>query len=229
MTDETTTTRRRVLAGTATAAAATVPVVGTTAAESNGTQGILADGVGDSDDAIAFLDGWYESFRGGFDPFEEAVTLADRMRNEFNANRDRWLSYGSWLLDEHDVSPIGDATLRVDVAITRSLREPLRETETVTTTITTEFDESTGAYTELDWIDGTTDADPTYQVTVKDYAAQQAANELQTFRRRYIGDSRDGHELPEAEYLSRLAGRHASDIGLGEESKHVLELLLGDS
>ena len=241
--------RRRVIVTGATAVAASVPLVGSTVSADDGSggepidqQGILADGVGDADDIIALFRGYSSRLSSGLTSPAPASTLADRMRNEFNANADHWLGYGNWLLDEQGVSPLGSATVGVDVAITRS-RWPLRSSERVRTAIDVEFDADHRAYTGLEWRrfetgeDGDGDSgeddapDPEdfdYFVEIRNLAAERGADELQSFRHRFIDENGSDHALPDSTYVSTIAGRHAMDLFFGSESKHVLQLLLGD-
>lgn len=206
------------------ALAASVPIVGGANASDGETDaGVFADGVGDANDVAAFFRGQFSRLRGRHSAPPAAATLADRMRNEFTANEEAWLEYGTWLVDEHDVSPIGSATLQVDVVLTR-WRWPTRS-ERQATTIDVSYEDQLATYWELDWTLGPAE-DPDYHVEIHNQAAERAADELQEFRRRFIAD---GHEIPDSEYLSELAGRHAPALRFGSESRHVLELLLGET
>ena len=221
MTRDTYLTRRRLLVGVGATLAAGVPTVSSATADTGDGAGIFADGVGDSGDAWAFFRGYFSRYQSGLSAPPSPETLADRMRNEFNANAEAWLSYGNWLVDEHDVSIQESATVQVDVKTSR-VRWPFRSPAKTSTAI--HVDSEDGEYTDVSWIEGQPD-DADYRVEIRNRAAEHAADELQTFRLQYIdGD----HELPDSEYLSRVAGRHASNIGLGEDSKHALSLLLGD-
>ncbi|WP_337653283.1 hypothetical protein [Halomontanus rarus] len=217
-------TRRRFLATTGSlAVASTVPTASAQSSSSAPPQGILSNGMGEGGDRSAFFRGLIASYRGSFGTPDTAETLADRMRNEFVANSDAWIDYGNWLIDEHDVTVLGSATIAVDVTITR-MRWPTRDA-TVETTINATYDEDANAFTGLDWRLEPAE-DPHYQVEIKNRAAEHAADELQSFRRQFI-DPENGHELPDSEYVSTIAGKYSTDIGLGEDSRNVLELLLG--
>lgn len=191
----------------------------------DGARGIFGDDVGDGGDLWAFVRGRMSSYGrvGSPDP---AITLADRLRNEFNANADAWIDYGNWVIDEADVEPIGDTVVQVDVVLTR-LRWPTAD-ERVATTIDVDYDDATAQFTGLEWRAEAAD-DPDYQATVKNDAAENGADELQEFRRKFIAtDDGEDHALPSSEYVSAHAGRYASLIELGEEGRSVLELFLGD-
>lgn len=188
-------------------------------------QGILADGiVHDTEfDIVAFFGGYFRKYQ-SIGPPEDAYTLADRARNEFNANADLWVSYGNWLFDEVGVQGVGDATVAVDVEISRG-RWPTRD-ESVETTIDVGYDD-TEAFESLEWRDEPAE-DPDFEITLENHAAENAADELQEFRRKWIGDGENDHQIPDDDYLNELAGAYTPHLGFGADSKNVLELLLGE-
>ncbi|MFC6809803.1 hypothetical protein ACFQGT_00440 [Natrialbaceae archaeon GCM10025810] len=214
---------------------ATLTVVGTgsyvaiggATAESDGSQGILADGIsGDAEpDYQSFARGYASRFASVTGAPEDVDALATDARNEFNANSDRWVSYGNWLLEEMDVVGSGDVEVGVDFHISRG-RWPTRN-ERTETTIDVSYDDSEEEFTDLEWLDEAPD-DPDFQLTLKNRAAENAADELSEFRAEWIGDDEDDHELPDDAYLSELTGKYAGSIGLGEDERNVLELLLGE-
>lgn len=155
----------------------------------------------------------------------ETVTLADRARNEFTANEAAWVSYGNWLLDEHGGEPVEDAVIDVSFHIRR--RRWLFERRETHTTLAVDFDTDAETVESITWDDGAPD-DPDHEVELVDYAATQAADELQTFRREWIDDDGDDHELPDGEYLSELAGKYWSLVGTDSELHSVVEVLLGE-
>ena len=222
------TTRRRVIkTGGVALTFGSAGLATTASADSGGGQGILAEGVAEPGDGDlgAFIRGFTSRFSSGYGSPESAENLADRMRNEFNANSDHWISYGNWLAEKEDISVPGSTIVGVDVAITRA-RWPTRN-ESVSTTIDAQFDDTTETFSSLEWRTGEPE-EPDYEVTLKNKAAESAADELQSFRREYI-DTENGedHELPDEEYLSELVGKYSTSIALGEDSSNVLELLLG--
>jgi hypothetical protein len=193
------------------------------AATAPNPDGVLADGFSGAD-FWAFLTGLGERYSPPITAAPESQTLSDRIRNEFGNNTDAWVDYGNWLLDEQDVEPIGTAEIAVTVEITRlrSVTSPGR----TTTSLVVEYDDFDDRFVDLDWTDTEPEA-PDYEITVRNRAAERAADELQTFRRRYIGPQGD-HQLPATEYISTLAGRYNDAVLIGEQSAHVLGLLLGD-
>ena len=216
-------TRRQLLrtAGTTLTATGTVGLVATTStsASTNG-QGVLADGF-EGSDLLSFARGYSSRYQ-YYGPPEPVDTLADRARNEFNANADAWLEYGTWLVDEADVTPLGSADVGVEFAVTRW--RWFTSSESVETTVRVEYDDDAEEFTDLEWSAGESrDAD--YRVRIEDHAAESAADELQTFRRKFIGDD---HELPSSKYLSEVAGRYKGTIRFDAETTSVLELLIGE-
>lgn len=227
MTDTTQTrqySRRTVLRRGAATVATTVGaagLAGTATAESDDLpHGVLADGF-DGGDRWAFFTSAARSQTGRLRSGSSAEILADRIRNEFNANADAWLSYGNWMLEDQNVSVLGDATVAVDVTKTSRVFGD----DTVATTLEVDYDGT--EFTALEWYLDDAD-DPDYRIEVRDYAAENAADELQTFRREYIGDSDDDHELPDETYVSELAGKYWTLLSIGDEERSVLELLLGE-
>jgi hypothetical protein len=225
--DNTTATRRAFIVGVGTAAvpaAASMPV----AAEHNPPpQGIFGDGVTASDFS-AFFSGIGSGYSSGFSAPESAETLAERAINEFEANEAAWIDYGDWAAQEHDLTPLGDATIAVDFAITRG-RWPTRNNH-VATTLDTQFDTDSNTYTSVDWRLEEADS-PDYEAVLKNQAAENAADELTNFRREFIGDpdaDDPDHQLPSDEYISKMTGRYWSAIRVGEDTEHVLQLLLGE-
>lgn len=184
--------------------------------------GVLADGF-EGGDRMAFIGGMLRSALDRRRRPPQASILADRLRNEFNANSEMWLSYGNWLLDEHDVTVLGDTTVGVDVAVTSRVFDD----DIVETSLEVGFDDSEERFEELAWIDDGPD-DPEYQIRIEDYAAASGEIELYEFRQEFIGEDVDDHELPDEEYLSRLAGKYRSSIRFGDRERSVLELLLGE-
>lgn len=203
-------------------------MVATTASAESGSsppQGLLADGIGiEGGDRQAFLFGWLGSLTTR--ATSPAVTVADRMRNEFNANADHWLAYGNWLIEEFDdVQPLGTVTLGVDVVMTTWIGDDDR----VETILEATYDDEEEAYTDLEWRVLDDEDDPDYSVRIEDKNAQNAADELQWYRREFIDtEDHEDHDLPDEEQASKLAGRYASLISpTDEDSRAVLELLLG--
>lgn len=224
-----TVTRRQAIRAGGAALVASPPAAATAAANSGPqglSQGILADGFDDVEfSTLGFIRGRSRGYSGGIGPQTPAETLADRMRNEFNANAGAWVSYGNWLIEELETTPLGSVTVAVDVRLSR--RRWFFRAETVSTGIHVDYDEDSEQFVDLFWMTGEPD-DPDYRVEVKDDAAENAADELQQFRRMWIGESRDDHEIPDGEYLSRLAGRYSSFISIGDRERSVLELLVGE-
>ncbi|WP_245800697.1 hypothetical protein [Natrinema saccharevitans] len=190
-------------------------------------QGILANGVaGGGIDQSVFMTSFLGSMLPATSPTPAAKTLADRMRNEFTANSDHWVDYGNWLISTRDdVEPLGTVTLGLDVVVSRFMWV---EDERVETTIRAEYDDKAGQYTDLGWWIETPE-NPDYQAEIRDKAARNAADELQEFRRKFI-DTEDGddHRIPDKQYRSDIAGRYASYLRFGPDSKHILELLVGE-
>lgn len=206
-------------------AGATLTVVGAstflaTSASASGPQGVLADGLTVEPDYRAFMGGYLDRYRSNLGVPEGVETLADRARNEFNANAQAWVDYGNYLLDEADVVGSGDATVGVTFEIGRT-RWPTRD-ESVATTIDVGVDGD--QFDSLEWHADEPD-DPDFEVTLSGPATENAADELSEFRREFIDD---GHQVPDDEYLNTVAGKYAGSIGLGSDTKSVLEVLLGD-
>lgn len=227
---DTSTTRRQLLrtSGAALTAVGTAGLASTTAsAQSDGdSQGILADGFEVEPDRSAFLKGYVAGIADRFSGYDDPATLADRMRNEFNANTDAWLRYGNWLLEEADVTAAGSATVGVDIGISRI---PFNEPEDVVEThINAEYDDGAEEFVDLEWLDSAVD-EPDFQVGLRNQAAQNGADDLSEFRRRYIGKSEADHEIPDDKYLNDLAGKYSSTLRIGEDSQTVLNVLLGRS
>jgi len=215
-------TRRQVLrrSGTALAAAGGAGLATTTAsAQTETSGGILADGVGEGD-VWAFLRGRLSM---PTRVTNDATTLADRLRNEFNANTDAWIAYGNWLGAEHDVAPLGSTTVGVDVAVT----DWFADDDVVATTIDGDYDTETDEFTGLEWRLESPD-DPDYEATIKDEAAANGADELAEFRRKFIDTETGDHEIPPSEYVSEHLGRYSGVIELGGDGHTALELLLGE-
>ncbi|MCL9818324.1 hypothetical protein [Natronocalculus amylovorans] len=189
--------------------------------------GILADGLSVEDaDFSAFMAGLLSRYRHSYRAPPTAETLADRMRNEFTANEDLWLDYAHWLIEEADARPLGSATLGVDVVLTRGRWPTVDDREETTVEVT--FDEGKMEFSALEWRLEPPEM-PDYRIELRNHAAENAADELQSFRREFIDSSADrNHTVPDAEYLSELAGKYGGAIGFGERSENVLELLLGD-
>lgn len=226
-------TRRRFLrtsAATATAIGATGLASSSATAQTSSSppQGLLANGLNIEDaDRMAFMSGFVSSLTPSMSPTPSAKTLADRMRNEFTANSEHWVDYGNWLINEHDnIEPLGTVTLGVEVVVSRYWPNPDERVETM---VKAEYDDQAGEYTNLGWWIETPD-NPDYQVEIRDKAARNAADELQEFRRKFIGD-KDGesHKLPTESYVSELSGKYATYLRFGEDSKHIMELLVGET
>lgn len=225
--------RRSVLraagAGIATAATATIGVPSSASAESDIETlrgGILSATLEpDEIDWRSLALGFSKRYRGGYGAPPNAETLAERMSNEFVANEDAWVQYGNWLLDETGASGIGDAQVAVDVSITRT-RWPTRS-ETVETVIDTEYDDDLDEFQSVDWRIESAE-EPDYHVEIRNGAAENAADELQQFRREHIDEEEGEHDLPSDQYVSEVAGRYLVNIGFGDETRSVLELFLGD-
>jgi len=211
----------------ATAGLATTPASAQTETN-NPPQGLLANGLSvEGGNEWAFSKALMASLMPSASPTPSARTLADRMRNEFTANSGDWVDYGNWLISEHDmVEPLGTVTLGLNVKVSRYWPT---EDETVETTVRAEYDDSNEEFTDVGWWIETPD-DPDYRVQIQDKAARDAADELQEFRRKFIAEeSGESHTLPDETYVSRLAGKYAPHVRWGEDSKHILELLLGGS
>ncbi|ELY68832.1 hypothetical protein C489_05683 [Natrinema versiforme JCM 10478] len=190
-------------------------------------QGLLANGLNvEGGDRQAFFTGFMSSLMPATSPVPDAKTLADRMRNEFMTNSEHWVTYGNWLISEYDdVEPLGTVTLGVDVVVPRYWPN---EDESVETMVKAEYDTELGEYTDLGWWIETPD-EPDYQVEIRDKAARNAADELQEYRREYIDEEGDNHSLPDESYVSELSGTYATHLRFGEDSKHILQLLVGDT
>jgi len=223
-------TRRQVLrrSGAALAAAGGVGLAATNASAQTGdSQSILMDGLaGDVEpDYEAFADGFLSQLTSITGPPEDIDALATDAKNEFNANAQDWISYGNWLLDEAGVDATGDTVVGVEFRLTRG-RWPTRDS-TRQTAVDVTYDEDAEEFTGLEWTDDDPD-DPDFQVQLKNRAAENAADELATFRRKWIGDDDSDHEQPDDAYLSRMYGKYTNSIGFGERSQSVIELLLGE-
>jgi len=223
-------TRRQLLQRTGGVALATVGTTGlatTSASAQTDSQGILADGItGDTEsDFPAFMGGYLSRFAGVTGPPETVDALATDARNEFNANADLWVSYGNYLLEEMDVTGSGDSIVGVTFKLTRG-RWPTRD-DSRETAIDVGYDDATDQFTSLEWRDEEPD-DPDFELTLENLAAENAADELSEFRTEWIGDDESEHEIPSDEYLNTMAGKYASSIGFGPESKGVLELFFGE-
>jgi len=211
----------------ATAGLATTPASAQTETNSP-PQGLLANGLTvEGGNKWAFTEALMASLMPSASPTPSAKTLAGRMRNEFTANSDDWVDYGNWLISEHDmIEPLGTVTLGLDVKVGRYWPN---EDERVQTTVEAVYDEDAEEFTDVGWWIETPD-DPDYRVQIQDKAARDAADELQEFRRRFIAEEEgETHTLPDKTYVSRLAGKYAPHVRWGEDSKHILELLLGGS
>jgi len=217
-------TRRHFLTTSGATVVGTVGLATTTAsAQTDAQQGILADGVGEGGDLRAFILGQIDGLSLG-PPEATAATLADRLRNEFNANSSHWINYGNWLIDEYGVTALGDTLIAVDVKVDRWVTD----TETVATTIDAGYDTETDTFTSLEWRLGAPD-DPDYQAALIDDAAKNGSDELAEFRREFIDTSGEGnHELPSRQYVSRMAGRYSRFVTVGDDGQSVFELLLGE-
>lgn len=173
-------------------------------------------------DTMAFARGILSGFNGLSAP-PRVETLADRARNEFQANRDVWVSYGNWIIDEHGSAPADAKEIGVEFSLTRTRWATRSESAATTIDVTFENDR----VDELDWRSGEPD-DPDYEVELRNYAAERAADELQTFRREWIDEGGDDHELPSNEYLNELAGSYLPSVYLGSDSQSTIEVLLGE-
>jgi len=223
-------TRRRFLrtSGVALATAGLATTAGAQSQTNSPPQGLLANGLTvEGGNEWAFSKALMNSLLPSVSRTPSAKTLADRMRNEFTANSDDWVAYGNWLISEHDaVEPLGTVTLGLDVKVSRYWPT---EDERVQTTVRAVYDDSAEEFTDVGWWIETPD-DPDYQVQIQDKAARDAADELQEFRRKFIAEDADeSHTLPDKTYVSKLAGKYAPHLRWGEDSKHILELLLGGS
>lgn len=186
-------------------------------------QGIFGPGFEPEPDLTVALQGFFARYRGGYGPPTSVETLAERARNEFAANERLWTDYGNWVLDEHDVSSLGETTIGVTFALTRSGWPTRDESIDTTIDVAVEDDRVTG----VDWRPDDPD-DPDYEITIGNDAARYAYDELRQFRERFIDADGDDHQLPDDEYLNRLAGRYWDFVSFGPDSKSVLELLLGE-
>lgn len=218
-------TRRSLLRAGAATACATIGVSTTTtaSAETSSMRGIIANGLGaEGGDHLAFAEG---ILAGAFTiRTEDAPTLADRMRNEFQANREAWIRYGNWLLDEFDnIEPAGNVTVGVNVIVTNWVAED----EIVPTTINAEYDEEAEEIIDLEWIEGEPE-DPDYTLPIKNSSAEFAPDDLQSFRREHIGYDESDHALPDEKYVSRYAGKYIAASRLDDETTHALGVLVGD-
>ncbi|EMA45238.1 hypothetical protein [Halobiforma nitratireducens] len=199
---------------------------GTAVADDN-PQGVLADGFDGDRDRIAFLRGFTNTYSGGYGAPDALESLVDDARNEFNANTELWIDYGNWLIDTHEeVVPLGSGTVAVEFDLTRG-RWPLRNPDPIATTIDAEYDDESDEFTALEWRVDKPD-DPDFEVRLENRAAENAADELQSYRRDFIAEDDEDHAVPDSEYLSALAGEYAAGIMLGNETRSVLEVLLGE-
>lgn len=208
----------------ATAGTGLATTVSAQSGDSEPKQGILANGLDvEGGDNRAFINGLFASFT-DVSSTSSAETLADRLANEFNANSEAWLSYGNWLVAEYDsVEPMGTVSLGVDVIVSHRLEDD----ETVPTVIEAQYDDGTESYDLLEWRIEDPES-PDYQVGLKDTAAKHGADDLQSFRRKFIDEDGEHHEIPDNKYVSELAGFYSSSMLWGDESKHILQLLIGD-
>jgi hypothetical protein len=190
--------------------------------------GIFADGIAADvqPDYSAFVDGVVSRFTSTVGPPEDATTLATAARNEFNANSSAWVDYGNWLLAENDVEASGDSVVGVEFKVTW-MRWPTSGSSR-RTTIDVGYEDSTEQFTSLDWRNEPPE-EPDFEMRLENKAAENAATELSTFRRKWIAES-DGedHAFPSDSYLSRVGGRYSNDVFLGSDSKSVLELFFGE-
>lgn len=228
-TTTTTATRRRLLR-TGGAALATIGTAGlytsSAAADEAPPMGVLADGFEVETDHSAFFRGFFDGVGSRFGRYDPVEELAGHAQNEFNANARAWIDYGNWLLDTTEVASPGTTVVDVDLGVSRiPFRSPRNIVETH---IYAEYDDRADEFVELEWNDGFAEDEADYHVGLRNQAARNAGDELLAFRKRYIGDSQDEHELPDDEFLNELAGTYASSLRLGEESRSILELLLGD-
>lgn len=219
-------TRREAIRAAGTGAAVLVagPAAIGSASASDGFGGVFGSELRGEADLFATIRGFVGRMtsRG---PTPDTATLADRARNEFVANEQRWLSYGNWLLDEYGGEPVEDATIDVGFEIRR--RRWLFSRGATHTTLDVTFDTDAEVVESITWDDGAPD-DPDHEVVLVDQAAVDAADELQRFRREWIGTDEDGHELPDGTYLSELAGRYWSLIHTDSDVQNVVEVLLGE-
>lgn len=222
-------TRRRFLqaGGAAAVTIGTAGLATTTASAQSDSQGILADGItGDTEQNWqAFVGGYLSRFGGVTGAPDGVDDLATDARNEFNANADLWVSYGNWLLEERDVTGSGDTTVGVEFRLTRG-RWPTRD-DSRETSIDVGYDDATEEFTSLEWRDEAAE-DPDFELTLENLAAENAADELSDFREDWIGTEESDHEFPDDDYLNHMAGKYASSIGIGPDSKGVLELFFGE-
>ncbi|WP_440767503.1 hypothetical protein [Natronorubrum sp. DTA7] len=230
-TDDQTHSRRRILrASGATVATVSTAGLATTASadendpESEATKGILADGLEvEGGDTRAFFSGLLSSFSIGRST--EVDKLADEIRNEFRANTEAWISYGNWVIDTYDnVEPAGSVTVQVDVVQSPWYSD---KEERVATTIEATFDDENYEYTGLEWHLGKPD-NPDYTVEVRNSAAEDANDDLLEYRRKHIDEHGDDHQLPDEEYVSKMAGKYSPRLVFGDDSESVLNVLIGD-
>lgn len=197
-------------------------------AQTDNGGGILADGIAADvqPDYSAFVDGAVSRFTSTVGPPKNATTLATAARNEFNANSDRWVSYGNWLLDKNDLEGSGDSVVGVEFRITWT-RWPMSGSSR-RTTIDVGYDDSAEQFTSLEWRDEPAE-DPDFEMRLENKAAENAATELSTFRRKWIAESdSESHTFPSDSYLNRIGGKYSNDVFLGSDSKSVLELFFGE-
>ena len=225
-----TTTRRRVLRGVATAGSVAIVGAGASSSATASTGGgIFADGFDAERDIWAFIRGMRSRYgaTGGW-PSASLDDYVDRAVNEFRANEAAWIDYGDWLASEHGFSPAGDTVVGVEFEFRR--RRAFTEADVVETVVEADFDTDADRFERVIWnVESAEDAD--YTVRLVDRAVEQASDELSRFRREWIGDTSEDdpdHELPDDEYVNEVAGRYAPDIYFGDDSQHVLELLLGE-
>lgn len=220
---DTQTTRRRFLAATTGVVAGGVVTTESVSANHDAPPGgVFADGFASSRNFRSFVDGISSRYSTIGAP-AGLQTLVDRVVNEFKANEAAWIDYGDWAAQEHDLTPLGDSTIAVDFAITRG-RWPTRDEE-ISTTLQADFDTNSETYERVSWTIESAE-NPDYEAVIRNRAAENAADELQHFRREFI-DTEAGHELPDEDYISMMAGRYGSSISFGEDTENVLELLLG--
>jgi len=213
--------------GAALTAIGSVGLASTTATAETGQQGILAESfpADVQPDYRAFFGGYISRYASITGPPEEIEALATDARNEFNANSELWVSYGNWLLEEADVTASGDTVVAVEFALTRG-RWPTAD-DTRQTAIDVGYNDTTDEFESLEWRDEEAD-EPDFQIRLENRAAENAADELSEFRRQWIGDEEDDHELPDDEYINSMAGKYADTIGFGSDSETVLELFFGE-
>lgn len=218
-------TRRKFITHSAAVAASTVAATGLASAQTaTDFGGVFGHEIEVEPDRWEVFQGFISRFD-GFSAPPDAETLSERARNEFVANEEAWLSYGNWILEEYDADPVESATIAIDFTLTRRTWPTMSGSTRTGLHVT--FDSDAQLVERIDWRQEEPD-DPDYEVELTNKAAEEAADELQRFRGLWIDEHDGDHELPTDEYFSRMGGRYFSAVSFGQESRNIIDVLLGE-